>query len=204
MKKVIIPIIIAALLWFLMFSPWTAPYINFWIAMAISGAILWFISIKWADNFKAQFSFNLKDIIIGLLSAAVLWGVFYVGEYLSSILFDFSKEQVGNIYQMKEGENKVFLALLLALVIGPAEEIFWRGYVQRNLIKWKGEWTAFFLTTFVYALVHIWSFNFMLIMAALVCGLFWGLIYRYNKNLVTLIISHAVWDVAVFLIFPIL
>jgi len=53
-------------------------------------------------------------------------------------------------------------------------------------------------------LVHIWSFNFMLIMSALVCGIFWGLLYKYNKNLVTLIVSHALWDVSVFVLFPIL
>ncbi|MGB4415561.1 MAG: CPBP family glutamic-type intramembrane protease [Paludibacter sp.] len=38
----------------------------------------------------------------------------------------------------------------------------------------------------------------------MVCGIFWGLLYKYNKNLVTLIISHAVWDVSVLILFPIL
>jgi membrane protease YdiL (CAAX protease family) len=126
------------------------------------------------------------------------WAIFF-----SKLLFDFAKDQVGQIYMMKEGENPLLLSLLLIFLIGPAEEIFWRGYVQRMLEPKFGSWVALIVTTLIYTLVHIWSFNFMLIMSAMVCGAFWGLLYKYNKNLVTLIVSHAVWDVSVFILFPI-
>ena len=44
----------------------------------------------------------------------------------------------------------------------------------------------------------------MLVMAALIVGAIWGLAYRlYPQKLGTLIVSHAVWDVAVFVLFPI-
>lgn len=204
MKKLIIPILVAVAFWFVMFSPWTKEYVNFWITMGFAGTTLTLMSAFLGDKFKKQFSFSVKDILIGLASAAVLYVVFYFGDFFSSLLFDFAKEQVGNIYQMKEGENPLFLSLLLVFLVGPAEEIFWRGYVQRTLGPKYGEWTALIVTTLIYTLVHIWSFNFMLIMAAMVCGAFWGLLYKYNKNLVTLIISHAVWDVSVFILFPIL
>ena len=63
---------------------------------------------------------------------------------------------------------------------------------------------AMLMTAIVYALVHIWSFNFMLVMAALVAGAFWGLIYRLRPSLLpALIVSHAVWDALVFVILPI-
>lgn len=204
MKKVIIPVIVAIVFWFVMFSPWTKDYVNFWVTMGFAGATLTLMSAFLGENFKKQFLFSVKDLLIGLGSAVVLYVVFYLGDFFSSLLFDFAKEQVGNIYQLKEGENPLFLSLLLVLLVGPAEEIFWRGYIQRTLGAKYGEWIAFIVTTLVYTLVHIWSFNFMLIMAAMVCGIFWGLLYKYNKNLVTLIISHAVWDVSVLILFPIL
>jgi len=204
MKKVIIPIIIAVLFWFVMFSPWTKNLVNFWITMGFAGSTLVLMSVIFGNDFKKQFSFNIKDIAIGIASAAVLYLVFLLGEYLATQWFDFARGQVDNIYAMKEGESKVFLSLLLLLLVGPAEEIFWRGFVQRLLGEKYGEWSAFFVTTIIYTLVHIWSLNFMLIMAAMVCGAFWGMLYKYNKNLVTLIISHAVWDVSVFILFPIL
>ncbi|MCQ2188004.1 MAG: CPBP family glutamic-type intramembrane protease [Bacteroidales bacterium] len=63
---------------------------------------------------------------------------------------------------------------------------------------------ALVVTTLVYGLVHIWSFNFMLVMAALVAGGVWGLIYRIKPALLpALIISHALWDALVFVILPI-
>ncbi len=203
MKKLLLAIVVAAILWFVMFSPWTAPFVNFWKAMAVAGTILIALSAWFGKEFKKQFRFSAKDLVVGVASAVVLWVVFYVGNYLSTVLFDFAKPQIGSIYQMKEGENPLFLGLLLLFLIGPAEEIFWRGFVQRTFGSKYGEWTAVIVTTLVYALVHIWSFNFMLIMAALVCGAFWGLLYKYNKNIVTVIVSHAVWDVGVFILVPI-
>ncbi|MCW1735381.1 CPBP family intramembrane glutamic endopeptidase [Anaerorudis cellulosivorans] len=204
MKKVIFAIIVAAAFWFMMFSPWTKEYVNFWITMGIAGVTLILMSAFFGKDLQKHFSFTIKDLLIGISSAAVLYGVFYLGNIFSKLLFDFAQDQVSKIYLMKEGENEWYLGLLLIFLIGPAEEIFWRGYVQRMLEPKYGGWTALIVTALVYALVHIWSFNFMLIMSALVCGTFWGLLYKYNKNLVTLIISHALWDVSVFVLFPII
>lgn len=204
MKRVGLSILVAALLWFFMFSPWTAHWMNFWIAMSISAAILIVISRFSTADFFSQFKVDVEGVLIGIGSAAVLYGVFYIGNYLSTAWFDFAKPQIGSIYGMKEGSSPYMIVVLLLILIGPAEEIFWRGMVQRNLESKFGEWSAFAITTLIYALVHIWSFNFMLIMAALVCGIFWGLMFKfYKKSLVPLIISHAVWDVAVFVLFPI-
>jgi hypothetical protein len=45
----------------------------------------------------------------------------------------------------------------------------------------------------------------MLTMAALVAGAAWGLLYRlFPKYFAAIIISHALWDVAVFIWFPIM
>lgn len=203
MKKVVWSIVLTAVLWFIMFSPWTAPFLNFWMVMSISAAILWSMSLSFGKKLNRCFAVNVKDIIIGLGSAALLWGIFYLGDWLSSLMFDFADVQVGLIYDMKSGQNLTWVGLALLLLIGPAEEIFWRGYIQQSFEERKGKWWAFVATSLIYALVHIWSFNFMLIMAALVCGVYWGLLYSYNKNLLTVIVSHAVWDAAVFLWFPI-
>ena len=148
--------------------------------------------------------YNGKNIAGGVGLAVVLWGVFWLGDKASAWLFDFARPQVELIYGMKTGENPWLLSVLLLILIGPAEEIFWRGYVQNALSKRWSPNVGFIVTTLVYALVHIWSFNFMLVMAALVVGAIWGLAYRlYPQKLGALIVSHAVWDVAVFVVFPI-
>lgn len=205
MKKLVGAIIVAAIFWFVMFSPWTSQYHNFWSVMAIAAGVLIALSFAFRKDWKSQFSFNVKDVALGIGSAIVLWGIFYLGNEISGLLFDFAHPQVNDVYAMKDGQNQILLALALLFWIGPAEEIFWRGYVQQTLSDSKlGDMKAFIVTTLIYAIVHIWAFNFMLFMAALVCGAFWGFIYMKNRNLLTVLISHAIWDVAIFILFPIM
>ena len=68
--------------------------------------------------------------------------------------------------------------------------------------KWHED-KAFLLTAVIYALVHVWSLNFMLVMAALVAGCVWGFLYRLRPQMLpALIVSHALWDALVFIWMP--
>lgn len=204
MKKLVIAIVTAFVLWFLMFSPHTAGYLNFWYAMTFSAIVLTTLSLAMRGRqIIGSLRFSWKDLALGVGSAAVLWGVFWLGNYFSNLLFDFAQGQVAGVYAMKTGENQWLIALALLLVIGPAESIFWQGFVQNAIAeKLRFPWIVI-VTTLIYSAVHIPSLNFMLIMAALVCGLFWCALYYYNRNLLTIIVSHALWDVSVFILFPI-
>ncbi|MBR4854396.1 MAG: CPBP family intramembrane metalloprotease [Alistipes sp.] len=205
MKKPVIGICIATILWAIMFSPWTAPHINFWIMMTCSGATLTLFTCWARPGWWRDINMGISDILLGVALAAALWGIFWLGEFLSTLFFDFARPQVDMIYGMKEGENPLVLTLLMLLIIGPAEEIFWRGLIQNRLsARWNPN-VGFILTTLVYGLVHLPKFNFMLIMAAMVAGFIWGLAYRFLPNrLGAIIISHALWDCAVFIWFPIM
>ena len=204
--RVIISIATASLLWFYMFSPWTGYLSNFWLNMSISAIILSCLAafrpglaVEVPTGRKAAF-----QILTGIAVAFALWGIFRVGDFLSQLIFPFARGQVESVYSMKEGSNPVLIALLLLFLIGPAEEFFWRGYIQRSLSVQIGDNAALVVTTLTYALVHVWSFNFMLVMAALVAGSVWGLIYRLKPSLLpAIIISHALWDALVFVILPI-
>ena len=204
-KKPVVGICLAAVLWTIMFSPWTAPHVNFWIMMTCSGATLTLFTCSARPGWWKDVRIDLSNILLGIGLAAVLWGVFWLGEYLSTILFDFARPQVDSIYGMKEGENPLVLSLLMLLIIGPAEEIFWRGCIQNRLsARWNPN-IGFIITTLVYGMVHISKFNFMLIMAAMVAGFVWGLAYRFfPEKIGAIIISHALWDCAVFIWFPIM
>ena len=205
MKKLLFTIIVAFVLWTVMFSPITAPYVNFWWAMTASAACLTLLATLFSPGWWRRVRVTPIDIFWGVAIAAVLWGVFWLGDKASQLLFDFARPQVDTIYGMKDGESPLLLTFLMLFLIGPAEEVFWRGYVQENLSRYKGANWGFAVTTAVYALVHAGSLNFMLVMAALVAGFVWGLLYRlFPQRFVAIIISHALWDVAVFVWFPIM
>ena len=204
MKKIIPGFVLALIFWFLMFSPWTKNMFNFWGVMLVATTTLNLLSfLLGKDQLKEVYKFQIKWIPIGLLSAAILYLVFFAGNYFSNLLFDFANNQIDNIYATKDQANKIFIGLALLFWIGPAEEIFWRGFAQHNLSMKFGENMGFLITTAIYAFVHIWAFNFMLFMAALICGLFWGWMFKKYKSVWPGLISHAVWDAVIFVILPI-
>lgn len=205
MKKPLTGFFIAAVLWTVMFSPWTAPYVNFWVMMTCSGLTLTLYSTWASPGWWKDVRLDLNNVLLGVALAAVLWGVFWLGEFFSTLLFDFARPQVDMIYGMKEGENPWILTMLMLFIIGPAEEIFWRAYLQKNLSqRWNPD-MGLIVTTLMYSIVHLPKFNFMLIMAAAVAGFVWGLAYRFfPKKIGAIILSHALWDCAVFIWFPIM
>ena len=195
---------LAAVLWTVMFSPWTSPHVNFWKMMTCSGLMLTVYSTWAAPGWWKNVRLGLTDILLGIALAAFMWGVFWLGEYFSTMIFGFARPQVDMIYGMKEGENPLILTALMLLIIGPAEEIFWRGYVQNTLSRRWNPNIGFIVTTLVYSLVHLPKMNFMLIMSAAVAGFIWGLAYRFfPERFGAILLSHALWDCAVFIWFPI-
>lgn len=212
-SSLFVALAVAALLWFWMFSPWTAGITNFWITMAVAGVSLTTMALLFSPEVRTgvrtlfrRYTLRalLGQLLLGVALAALMWGIFWVGDKLSTLWFSFARPQVDSIYAMKHGLPPAVIALLLLFVIGPAEELFWRGYVQCTLAAHVGVDGAFVLTAAVYTLVHVWSMNFMLIMAALVAGGVWGLLYRLRPSLLpALIVSHAIWDACVFVVFPI-
>ena len=200
----IFTVLLAFALWFFLFSPWTKGMVNFWIAISLASLVLSIIALSRRKQIISELKINWQAIVAGIFIAAALWGVFWIGDKISSMMFDFEKSQVASIYSMRDGHSKWLIATLLLLIMGPAEEIFWRGYLQKTLQTIISPNAGFVTSVILYSLAHHWSFNYMLIMAALVAGLVWGAIYRFfPKSLPALIISHSLWDVMVFVVFPI-
>ncbi len=209
-RRLVAAVLVAAALWFYMFSPWTAAWPNFWVVMSCSAVVLSSMALLFTPDRKELLKIEkpLLQLAGGVVIALALWGIFWVGDKLSAFMFDFARPEVDAVYSMKDGFPPALIALLLLVLIGPAEELFWRGYVQRSLSRLlpgkRAADLAFVLTVLIYGLVHLWSFNFMLIMAAVVAGAVWGFIYRIcPKALPALIVSHALWDALVFVILPI-
>lgn len=204
MKKLILTLILAFCLWTAMFSPWTAPHVPFWWTMTGSALILCGLSTWFKPNWWLRVHWNATNILLGIGIAIGLWGIFWIGDKVSGWLFDFARPQVNAIYGMKAGESPWLLSALMLFLIGPAEEIYWRGYVQQTLSQRWGSNTGFAVATILYAIVHAGSLNFMLIMAAVVAGIVWGTLYRFfPERFSAIILSHALWDAAVFIWFPI-
>jgi hypothetical protein len=146
---------------------------------------------------------TLREALIGAAAAAVLYGIFWLGDFCAAQVFGFAPRQVEAIYAIRELGNPWLVGAVLLLVTSPGEELFWRGYVQRVAAQRWGVSRGQLVGTLLYGAVHLVSGNFMLVMAALVAGAFWCALYRWRGNLTACVVSHALWTVGVFLVFPI-
>lgn len=186
-----------------MFSPWTAGLVNFWVELGAASGIL-AVSALYLQraNLGELLAFRAIYIVIGVLSAGLLYVVFYIGNLAAAALLSVAESRIAAIYATRSEAAPWVVAVLLLLLIGPAEEVFWRNFIQRELgLRVPAVW-AWLLTAAIYTLVHIWAFNLLLVGAAAVCGLFWGALFLRYRSVWPGIISHALWDVAAFVVFP--
>lgn len=200
LKTPILTVLLAAFFWWFTFGlGWGV----FWYKIAFSALVLAVIAVKSGGVQVAGMRFTGRDVIVGLLLAAALYVLFWLGKATTTAIFGFADQGIENIYGLGEGTPIWFIMLLLFFVTGPCEEIYWRGFLQKRFCERLGAWPGYFAATACYALVHVWSMNFMLIGAAAVAGAFWGLAYLKLDRLQPIIVSHAVWSTVVFAIAPI-
>ena len=193
-------VVLAAALWFVTFY---LTFSTFWIKISLSASGLAILSLCIQPDIIRRLRLSPKSILLGLASAIALYLIFWAGKRVSTHLFSFAGQQIGSIYDKKAGTPLWGVFILLFCVTGPSEEIYWRGFLQKNLMERFGGLRGWLLATAFYAIVHIWSFNFMLIGAAAVAGAFWGAMYWRLSDLTPVIVSHSIWSAVIFTLLPI-
>jgi len=153
----------------------------------------------WLEDFRGRL--GLK-IVIGLVASIILYVIFYFGRFFLGLLRSDTLEQIHGVYSYREGMTSWQLGLLLSLIIGPGEEILWRWFLQAEWSKLVGRFPSFLMVTGFYTLVHFSTKNYALVLAAFVCGLFWGLLFLRFRSIVVNMVSHSLWDLVIFVLLP--
>ena len=187
----------AFFLWYLVFL--TDFLGNFWYRMGISVTIL-IVYVTLID--KRQMIVELKarrlhHLGLGIISALILYILFLTGFMLMRPILE---EGARLMYRYKFETASGLIAILL-LFTSFGEEYFWRGFLQRRLCEKYGP-LGITLTTVAYTLVHVPTFNVTLMSAALVAGLYWGVLYFKFRSLWAVIVSHIVWTELIFVFLP--
>lgn len=193
---------LAGFFWYVLFSPWTSGAVLFWPMMAAASGTLAALGFLAQQEEPDIYRFRFWHALAGALSALLLYGFFYIGRQALTWLLPLTGQQINDVYTIRQEAPIGVIVFLLLFWIGPAEEIFWRGFIQQRCMKHFGQWQGLALAAFIYAIVHIWSFNLTLFLAAGVCGLWWGLQFLMFRNLWPVMISHALWDVLIFVVLP--
>jgi membrane protease YdiL (CAAX protease family) len=174
---------------------------RFWQRMTVTGLGLGSLAIV-ASAPSRRAGVRWWHVPLGLLSAAVLYLTFQLGDRFARRFVPSGDREIREIYALRTLRPKAEIAARLGTIIGPAEELFWRGLVQSALMRRFGRWPGAAMAAAAYGGVHVTSGNFTLIGAAGVAGAHWSALYAAGVPLGALIVSHIAWDVWIFLVQP--
>lgn len=177
------------------------PRARFWQRMTRTGLALGSLALA-VERPLRRTHFGWRDLLVGLGSAGILYGIFQMGDRLARLILPQGGAEIRAIYGLETLRPRKELAARLAFIIGPAEELFWRGLVQARFMRRYGTVPGLALGTAAYGGAHIVTGNLTLIAAATVAGAFWGVLAALGVPPGALIISHSAWDVFTFLVAP--
>lgn len=194
-RRLIIGVLIAHLLLFFTFEDRAV----FWYIFTASMLILISYSII-HEEIEDQES-TLSYLTIGIASGLGLFGLFWLGSFLFDLLNLSFSSQISRLYG-RFSPALFWHYLVLVLIIAPGEEIFWRGFIQKRLRKYFGMKVTIGLSVLLYASVHIYSGEWILVLAAVIAGLVWSILYAWKQSMPLVIVSHIVFDLLLFVFFP--
>lgn len=198
--KTVLSLILAATLWSAVFL---MHQYDFWTLLSVATLFLMSISVYInGERLRIDRSnVTSRMIAFGLASGLVLYALFYFGFVLIRST-SFLVQGVNDVYMLRSNKSVLMIVILLIFPIAPGEEMYWHGLVQRQFVERLGAAPGLLLAASAYALVHLPTFNPMLILTAFIGGICWGIVYWRTGNLVPAIISHALWDLLIFVILP--
>jgi membrane protease YdiL (CAAX protease family) len=177
------------------------PRDRFWHRMTMTGLNLGGLALLTSRPARRT-RIGPAEVAVGLASAATLYATFRVGDAFARRFVPGGDAQIRDIYTLRTIRPREEIALRLATIIGPAEELFWRGLVQEALMARFGRWTGAALAASAYGGVHVVTGNFTLFGAAGIAGAHWCALYAAGVPLGALVVSHVTWDVWIFLVQP--
>ncbi|WP_079508234.1 CPBP family intramembrane glutamic endopeptidase [Mesobacillus jeotgali] len=194
-RRLITGILIAHLLMFFTFEDKNV----FWYIFTATMLVLISYSIineEIEDNTSA-----LSFLTIGIASGAGLFGLFWLGSFLIELLNIPFSSQISSLYS-RFSPDLLWHYIVLVLIIAPGEEIFWRGFIQKRLSRFFGMKMTIGLSVLLYASVHLYSGQFILVLAAVIAGLAWSILYAWKRSMPLIIVSHIVFDLLLFVFLP--
>jgi uncharacterized protein len=145
---------------------------------------------------------SLRDIGMAVAGFVVLFGALQI---ISQLIQALGLQSAQNsVIDMANGNPDIFLLLipLSFLLIGPGEELLYRGLIQGLLRKTFRPARAIVLASALFAVVHVFSLSgagkLVSIGTVFTLSLILGILYEYTDNLVVPVLVHGAYDAVLF------
>ena len=170
----------------------------------------------------------LKEVLLGLGFAVIgFFLVFGVTVIMDLIFFNSTMmpaDEVDMMIANTDAFGLFLIVLVMILVVGTSEEVLFRGFMQKGLVRSElGEKWGIFITALIFALIHLLIYIIAFIFGEIslstfiasfvyaffpymAISLLLGWLFRWrNENLIAVMITHGVYDaillILVFLIY---
>ncbi|PLS06367.1 CPBP family intramembrane glutamic endopeptidase [Neobacillus cucumis] len=166
-----------------------------------SGSILILIAYAMLQGEVDDEASFAKYILFGVISGLLLYLIFWLGFHAFQLVGLPFEKSVNKLYRWY-APQAFWHYIALVLVAAPGEELYWRGFIQKSLLKFFKPFWSILFGAFLFASVQIYSGSFLLMFAAFISGFAWGLLYYWKRSMPLVIVSHIIFDILIFIIFP--
>ncbi|MFX0026642.1 MAG: type II CAAX prenyl endopeptidase Rce1 family protein [Candidatus Hermodarchaeota archaeon] len=173
-------------------------------------------TFKGKDNFKA-----IKEVFIGLGFAIVgiflVFSVSFLIEIILELIFGVdivftgggSLNEIDLILANSDILALIFLSITMILIIGTSEELLFRGFMQKGLVRTVGKYGGIIITALIFSSIHLigifqmgdatlteYLISFLLnFFPYFAISLLLGFIFYWRKeNLIAVMITHGFYD----------
>jgi CAAX protease family protein len=172
------------------------------VSMSCMIIVSFFLS-RYSDMFHP----TPRSISLGILSAIVLYLIFYAGNIGIKTLhpFGMGTSSESAIYSLI-ANHALYIQVFVLLFDAVGYESYFRGILQKYT-QGRGRSTnglrAVAISALIDSAIHLISLNLLWVVTTFIADFVWGATYYYTKDMSSNTLSHLIWDLAIFIAFPI-
>ena len=179
-------------------------YVNIWLGTGGAAVTALLLLHRFPGaNGPAPWNATRRSVLIGIGTGLAMSLATWALYPLSAQLIPAIETEVTKLYALlRQAPGPVAAFPLLALVV-LAEERVWRGLAIDVFGQPQPGLWAVVMSGIVYTFPQIAFRSPLLVAVALACGLVWGALRVRTRGLAAPLIAHLVWDLLVFVLFPV-
>jgi membrane protease YdiL (CAAX protease family) len=161
----------------------------FEVALGFAGVI---VAALAGIDLKGQLVVSQDAVLHGLLACLPMLFMLHVLYQVKWKPLLELRQEVERIIGELFGGSSWFELALVSIAAGVGEEILFRGALQPLAINWLTFWPGFILVAILFGAAHAMTKIYFVL--AMVIGVYFGWLAVRDNNLVTPIVTHAVYD----------